>query len=532
MAETIEIIDGIETKSYASAKEAGAAFFSADPTMVIPNSLANDKDFREGFFGELEESIRKRLKNASIAITEASKLDDQLYANLERLSKVNFEKAAKIWEDHAPKDATAPAFVNRELRSEQSEPDMAEEKNVIEHVQEQELDVVDIKDAMNRAKQLRERDYEKLAAEQDRLGIKAEGKRIDIESLPEQKENQQFTESEKNRQAELMEQVHGQFRVVGAKFHFKDQSNKLAFKDKGGRMVSAVNDDRVAKAMATMAEAKGWKTIKVSGHPDFQREVWMEASMRGIEVRGYKPTEQDKKQLDETRERSMHNIVEQDTSTRERKTDSARENHPMSSEIDTNTSTGLENKPVEKSGISAEKTLRTHEGEVLEHGADNYNHDPDEKMNYFVKLATDKGEQTIWGVDLKRAMTDSGAQVGDDVKLEYKGNIPVTVEALKRNKEGAVIGKEEITTNRNTWDVQKSDKYKTVEAVAAAFIDKNVKDPIVREALKTAVDARLIERERAGKMPTVPIYDKSAPTHAQQPERTGPVVERNAERTR
>lgn len=443
------------------------------------------------------------------------------------------------------------------IQLEQLEPDAADEKNMVEPVKEKELEVIDGKEAVARANLLRQREREQLAREQEALGIKAEGKRIDVENLSEKaleqddandiaertggttdRDSQQFTEREKNRQVELMEQVHSQFRVAGAKFYFKDQPGKLAMKDKGERMVSASNDDRVAKAMATMAEAKGWKTIKVSGHPDFQREVWMEASLRGIEARGYKPTEQDLKLLEDKRERAMHNTVERDQTARERKpeqqrqdagrkTDSARQERPVAA--DKAEGKGLAGQAVE---TAAKVALRAYAGRVLEHGAANFNHDPKEKPNYFVKLATDQGEKTVWGVDLKRAMSEGKVKAGDDVKLEYRGNTPVTVEALKRDKAGNVIGKEEITTNRNQWDVQKSDKAKVAEAVASAFIDSKVKDPAQREALKAAVGARMAEREKANKVPAVPVYDKAAPAKSQQPERTGPVVERNAERTR
>lgn len=466
------------------------------------------------------------------------------------------------------------------IQREQMEPDAADEKNIVEPVKTKELEVIDGKEVVARANLLRQREREQLAREQEALGIKAEGKRITVENLSEKAREQDDvndtaertggttdrgsqlrTEREKNHQVELMEQVHGQFRVAGAKFHFKDQPGKVAFKDKGERMVSASNDDRVAKAMATMAEAKGWKTIKVSGHPDFQREVWMEASLRGIEARGYKPSEQDLKLLEDKRERAMHNTVEHDakeltkreaaekeTKQRQqqhltgvrakaaeeaaereekRKTDSAQQNHSVKPAKDTDK--GLAGQAAE---TVAKAALRAYTGRVLEHGAANFNHDPKEKPNYFVKLETDKGEKTVWGVDLKRAMSEGKVKAGDDVKLEYRGNTAVTVEALKRDKAGNVIGKEEITTNRNQWDVAKSDKAKVAEAVASALIDSKVKDPAQREALKAAVGARMAEREKANKVPSVPVYDKAAPAQSQQQERTGPVVERNSERTR
>ena len=120
---------------------------------------------------------------------------------------------------------------------------------------------------------------------------------------------QVYTERETNHRTVLKEQLYRQFRVVDDNFHFKDQPGAVAFKDKGERIISASNDDRVTQAMATMAEAKGWKTIKVSGHPDFQRKIWMEANLRGIEVQGYKPTQQERQQLDDMRDRRMQNAV-------------------------------------------------------------------------------------------------------------------------------------------------------------------------------------------------------------------------------
>lgn len=452
-------------------------------------------------------------------------------------------------EENARRSAMKEARKAAELtRFEEIEPDAADEKNVVEQVKEDEHERIspeEIQEGLARAALLRQRDREQLMREQKTLGIKAESKRIDVENLSEKaqeqdaandladrtgdktdRDSQLYTEREKNRQIELMEQVHGQFRVAGAKFYFKDQPGRVAMKDKGERMVSASNDDRVAKAMATMAEAKGWKTIKVSGHPEFRREVWLEASVRGLEARGYKPTEQDLKLLEERRERAMHNTVEHDTKAR------TYEKQRQSQGKD-------QRKTVSAPGLEATKTtgvakaaVRAYAGTVLEHGADNYNHDPKEKLNYFVRLATEDGEKTVWGVDLKRGMSEGKVKAGDEIKLEYKGKTQVTVEALKRDKSGKVVGKEEITTNRNEWNVQKSEKAQVAEAVASAFIDSKVKDPAQREALKAAVGARMTEREKENKVPAIAIYDKTAPSKSQQQVRSGPVVERNAERVR
>lgn len=417
----------------------------------------------------------------------------------------------------------------------------ANEKNIVEPVIAKEL-FIDGADAVARAAQHRQRDRDQLAGEQNRLGALAEGKRIDVENLSEKateqdtandvaertsntadRQGQQFTEREKNRQIELMEQLHHQFRVSGAKFHFKDQPGQIAFKDKGEKMVSASNDERVAKAMATMADAKGWKTIKVSGHPDFQREVWMEASLRGLEVRGFKPSEQDIKALEGRREHTMKNVVEQDATGRGRNIATERQ-EPAKKTTD-KTAPQVETKK------AVEADSRVFSGRVLEHGPAKYNHAPEEKQSYFVRLDTKAGEKTVWGVDLNRAMSDSKAKPGDEVKLEFKGKERVVVEALDRDETGKVIGKKPIETNRNTWEVQISDKAKVVEAVAATLIDSKVKDPVNQQILKAAVGARLVEREQLGKVPEVPIYDKNAAKQPKQPEQISPQIQRT-ERTR
>jgi hypothetical protein len=489
MADTFHVVADNKTTHYSSAKEAGAAFYEADgsqhPSVILgefagtettsevpARSIASteingryengdirfvkalprfdseiEKDFRAGYVEALEKSVNDRLKAADWEAAKvaqpsaAPKLDPRLYDDLNQLSQNDFEKAAKAWEDHAPQGTKGPTFVDREWKRQNDEARKAVELIQLEQL---ESDASDEKNIVERVS---------TGATTDR-------------------DSQLYTEREKNRQVKLIEQVHSQFRVAGAKFYFKDQSNQLAFKDKGKRMVTASNDDRVAKAMAMMADAKGWKTLKVSGHRAFKREVWMEASLRSIEVRGYKPTEQELKRLEAKRELTLRNTVVHDQTARERKSEQQRQD-------------------------SGRKT-------------DSARHDR--------TVAADRAE--------------GKGKADDDVKLEYHGNTSVTVEALKRDKVGNVVSKEEITMNRSQWRVPKSDKAQVAEAVASAFIDASVKDPMQREALKAAIDARLAEREQANKVPAVPVYDKAAPAKSQQPERTGPVVERNSERTR
>jgi len=100
--------------------------------------------------------------------------------------------------------------------------------------------------------------------------------------------------AEVERRAELEKAVLDRFRVEGNTYRFRDGERGVAFRDGGKRLTTASNDGRVARALAELADARGWTSMRVTGNKDFKREAWVEATSRGIAVTGYKPTEQDK----------------------------------------------------------------------------------------------------------------------------------------------------------------------------------------------------------------------------------------------
>jgi hypothetical protein len=126
-----------------------------------------------------------------------------------------------------------------------------------------------------------------------------------------------FTEQDALQQFEAMARVYTNFKPKGMDFYFRDQSEQLAFRDKGDKIVTRSNDERVALGLVNMAEARGWGAIKVNGHPDFRRNVWMEAALKGIEVRGFVPTEHDKTELQMRQDRSMRNGIEKSVAQRQ-----------------------------------------------------------------------------------------------------------------------------------------------------------------------------------------------------------------------
>ncbi len=84
----------------------------------------------------------------------------------------------------------------------------------------------------------------------------------------------------------------------GEKFYHPKNAELVAFEDKGNRLETHSNSEYIAESMVRIAQARGWDEIKVSGSETFRKEVWMEAATRGMHVKGYTPTEQDKIELE------------------------------------------------------------------------------------------------------------------------------------------------------------------------------------------------------------------------------------------
>jgi len=119
---------------------------------------------------------------------------------------------------------------------------------------------------------------------------------------------------------------------------------------------------------------------------------------------------------------------------------------------------------------------RSHAGVLIEHGEDNYQHNPDNKKNYYVRLHTENGPETIWGVDLGRAMKESGSKIGEAIKLDYMGSELVIVDKDIRNDAGVVIRTEQIETNRNTWAVNAISESELEQIYAASVKSGSDKD--------------------------------------------------------
>ncbi|BCA64651.1 LPD7 domain-containing protein [Fluviibacter phosphoraccumulans] len=104
------------------------------------------------------------------------------------------------------------------------------------------------------------------------------------------------------------ELVRKRYLANAGQYFFRDRDNALAFEDKGARIATRTEDPVVAAPMVDVAVAKGWKELKVTGSESFRRSVWLEATKRGMAVRGYEPKPQDELQLQEMKAQSPRTV--------------------------------------------------------------------------------------------------------------------------------------------------------------------------------------------------------------------------------
>ena len=121
-----------------------------------------------------------------------------------------------------------------------------------------------------------------------------------------------FTARQSDRKPVVPPDIEKQYLRVGDKFYHHKNADTVAFEDKGNRLETKSNSENIAESMVRIAEARGWDEIKVSGSETFRKEVWLEAASRGMHIKGYSPTEQDKVELANRVSKSETNKIEKE----------------------------------------------------------------------------------------------------------------------------------------------------------------------------------------------------------------------------
>jgi hypothetical protein len=247
-------------------------------------------------------------------------------------------------------------------------------------------------------------------------------------------------------------EVERRFVRVGREFYFPDGAR--AFSDRGRRLTTPSENTEVIRSLIEIARARGWQRLVVSGTERFRRDAWLAAQAAGIDARGYRPSEFEQARAVRARARAQRD-------------ESAPGAQPAEGP-DSRTTPRLRDERTREDRAKPRGWLK---GRLLEHGPANYRNDPAEAPSYFVKLETERGERTVWGVDLERALKQSLSrpQVGDEIALRAVRREPVTVRAPERNERGEVVGTRAVDRQRNRWIVEQQQFLKSRAAAAAVF---------------------------------------------------------------
>lgn len=243
--------------------------------------------------------------------------------------------------------------------------------------------------------------------------------------------------------------VRDRFIQEGNRFYFADGVE--AFKDRGRRLTTQSENTQVVASLIEIARSRAWSEITVTGTEPFRREAWQQARVAGLNVRGYRPSEEERAQLIRRIARSRDAPTE-----------------PVESVI-----------PVPPVGATARtpenQRAERIQGKLLEHGKDFYRHDPNEAPSYFVLLETPEGKREVWGKDIERALVKSlsQAKVGDEIVLQRTGRDAVTVQRTAKDAEGE-LREQPVDKFRNRWVLEKREFFAQRSAAAAVVRDGSI----------------------------------------------------------
>jgi conjugative element/phage-associated large polyvalent protein len=251
--------------------------------------------------------------------------------------------------------------------------------------------------------------------------------------------------------------VRDRFVQDGHRFFFPN--GDPAFRDLGRKLTTVSENTQVVASLIEIAHSRGWAEVTVTGTERFRQEAWRQARLAGLQVRGYRPSDAEQGQLIRALGRSLVRPMD--------RTDSI--------SADPAAPTPL---PREAGSSATTPTQATGEriaGKLLDHGPDNYRHDPNEEGSYFVRLGIPGGYREVWGRDIERAVAKSltQPQIGDQVILQRTGRDAVTVKRSVRRADGQA-GLKDVAVFRNRWLIEKREFFEQRAAAAQIVRDQTI----------------------------------------------------------
>ncbi|WP_122564112.1 LPD7 domain-containing protein [Pseudomonas viridiflava] len=268
-----------------------------------------------------------------------------------------------------------------------------------------------------------------------------------------------------DRSKAVPQHVKQKFLQVKDQYYFPDKTH--AFDDRGQKLSTKSESQQVISSLVDIAKERGWEHVTVRGTKDFRRAAWLEASLNGLEVSGYRPSVIEKAQLAKLVEKNVRDVGLDNSieasPERAKPAPAKTQNDPEQAAPGGKSLTGEVSQP--KAKTDAEITVPKFAvregvvvGQLIEHGLAKYQFDETKTQSYFVKVMTQSGEQIVWGMDLKRAMREGQAKPGETVALEKVASKDVVAKENVVDEKGNIVGTRDVDAIRNTWKVGSVDK--------------------------------------------------------------------------
>ena len=256
--------------------------------------------------------------------------------------------------------------------------------------------------------------------------------------------------------------------AIHARVYTDRQGEYLAFKDAGNRLSTRNGAPEVVRDMIAVAEHRGWEAVSVRGPVEFRREAWLEATARGLPVRGFEPTELDQETL---RKRFADRAPQRGDPARPA---------PDLDFLSTTKGAG----PSPRANLDVGVT-----GRLVAIGRAPYPGRERAEPSAYVDLAlADGSSQRIWGASLPKAVEAANVEVGDGVRIQRDGVERVAKDVSIVDGRTGTTSVERQDVARNRWAVtaeqfRSLDRGEAVRDHSLAAAHSNV--AVLERALKT-----------------------------------------------
>ena len=296
-----------------------------------------------------------------------------------------------------------------------------------------------------------------------------------------------------------------------ARLYADDKGEYLAFKVADDRLVTRLAAVEVIRDMVSVAQHRQWASLEVRGSVEFRREAWLEASARGMEVRGYQPSELDRQTLADRQE-----VWER--------------THPRSSETEARS---VSDKDGRTERLDYDKGIS---GRLIEVGQAPYRNRNDAEKTAYVAIELDSGHRhQVWGVGLEKATADSDAKPGDRIQVRRDGVEQVTKKLKVIDAANGQTHVERRQVPRNRWRVT-AEKFRSADRHTASRDPDLVAAQSQMVVIEKALERACPEDER-GRRNIIEVVRERTATHLERGHSfaratvTEPIHERRRART-